>query len=110
MKSCIASLIKPTSFVAIEDTGHAHQVDGHTQLSVRLDVQGLLSRQARSEPRSRVLPAREAGIRDVEQLRGVRRRRQSIGVSNASDEVLVDHALAGARRRHVDGRAAGAMV
>lgn len=87
-----------TALVAIKDSGHADQVQGHSEFGIGLDVQGLLPREAGGEARRCVLAAREARVGDVEQLRRVWRRRERIGVSYPSDVVLVNHALAAASR------------
>lgn len=94
-----------TALISIEDAWHTNQVQGHTQLGIGLDVEGLLSRKARGKARGGILAARKAGVRDVEQLRWVGRRRERIGISDARDEVLVNRAvLATPRRRsHRDG-------
>jgi hypothetical protein len=87
-----------TALVAIEDTRHADQVQGHAELGIGHDIQGLLAGQAGGEAGRGVLAAGEAGVGDVEQLGRVGRRRQRIGVAYPGNVVLVDHALAAASR------------
>lgn len=77
-----------TALVALKDTWHAHQVQGHSKFRICLNVQRLLSRQARSKAGSRVLPARKASVWYVEEFGRVWRRRKGIGISDPRDEVL----------------------
>lgn len=94
---------KRTTLVSVKDAGHPNKIQGHPKLSIRLDIQRLLTRQPRRKARRGVLPAREARVRDVEELRGYRGRRERVRVSDPSDEVLVDDpACAAAARRRLE--------
>ena len=79
-----------TALVAVKDARHPHQVQGHAEFGVGLDVQRLLTRQPSGEARRGVLPACQADIGYVEQLWRVGRWWQGIREANACNEVLVD--------------------
>lgn len=80
--------MKLTALIAIENSWHSYQVQWHAKLGICLNVQRLLPRQARSEARRRVLPARKASVRYVEELGRVWWRWEGIRVSDPRDEVL----------------------
>jgi hypothetical protein len=95
-----------TALVTIKDARHTNQVQGHTQLGIGLDVQGLLPRQTRGKSRRGILATGKANVRNVEQLRWVGRRGERIGISDARDEVLLNRPIVAAPRRgrrHGDG-------
>lgn len=82
-----------TSLVSIEDTGNTNQIDGHTQFSIRLDIERLLACKPRRISSAGVLRVGSACAGDIQESGWVRRRGQGIGVSNARDVVLVEGLL-----------------
>jgi hypothetical protein len=71
-------MASPTGFIAIEDLGDTNEVDWHSQLGVRLNVQRLLAREPGRKAGRCVLPAGEAGVGYVEQLGRTWRRRKRV--------------------------------
>ena len=82
--------MKRTTLVSVKYAGHSNKIERHPKLGISFDIQRLLARQPRRKARRGILPAREACVRNVEQLRGYRGRRERVRVSDPSDEVLVD--------------------
>jgi hypothetical protein len=86
-----------TTLISIEDAGHAHEIQWHSELGIGLDVQWLLPRETRSKAGVGVLTAGETCVGDVEQFRRDGRWWERVGEADAGDEVLMDHALAATR-------------
>lgn len=84
-----------TALIAIKYARHSYQIDGHAKLGICLDVQRLVSRQARCISRARILSACKSSARNLEKFRRMRWWRQSIGISNARDVVLVNDSRSG---------------
>jgi len=89
-----------TSLITLEYARDAHEINGHSQLCIRLDVQRLLPCQSRRIACTCVLSSRKAGARNIEELGRVGRWWELVRVSHFRDVVLVVRARL---RRHDGG-------
>jgi len=88
-----------TSLIALEYARDAHEINGHSQLCISLDVQRLLSRQPRRIACTCVLSSSKAGARNVEKFRRIGWWWELVRVAYFCDVVLVVRA----RLRRHDG-------
>lgn len=95
--------VQLTTLISIKNSWHSHQVQWHSKLCIGLDIERLISSKAWCETRVCVLSTGKAGVRDVQELGRVWRRRKGVRVSYSCNIILMDHALTTSRcwRGHV---------
>ena len=89
-----------TSLIALEYARDAHEINGHSQLSIRLDVQRLLPCQSLRIACACVLSSRKAGARNIEKFGRIWWWWELVRVAYFCDVVLVVRARL---RRHDGG-------
>jgi len=86
----------------MEDARYPYQIQWHSQLRIRLDIERLRSRQTRGILRLCVFPFCQTTARNVEELWRIRRRWKLVRVSDLRNVILVLRSF-WALRRHSGG-------